>query len=117
MKLADEKRALAEISQLNRSKRVVEGFQAEEEAIQADRDKIAELKKELDNPEGIAKAARYDAIQAELDEIKKQNDEVHAIRSKLLDERTALQAHLDVLYNRKRESSQLHRAANDKFSR
>ena len=115
MKLADEKRALAEISQLNRSKRVVEGFQAEEEAIQADRDKIAELKKELDNPEGIAKAARYDAIQAELDEIKKQNDEVHAIRSKLLDERTALQAHLDVLYNRKRESSQLHRAANDKF--
>ena len=47
MKLADEKRALAEISQLNRSKRVVEGFQAEEEAIQADRDKIAELKKEL----------------------------------------------------------------------
>ncbi|KAI0092657.1 hypothetical protein BDY19DRAFT_983268 [Irpex rosettiformis] len=115
LKLADEKRALAEISQLNRNKRIVEGFQADEDIIQAGRDKIAELKKELDNPEGIAKAERYDTIQAELDEIKKQNDEIHAIRSRLLDERTALQAQLDILYNRKRDSAQNYRAANDRF--
>ncbi|KAI0759915.1 hypothetical protein BC629DRAFT_1683129 [Irpex lacteus] len=115
LKLADEKRALAEISQLNRSKRTVETFQADEDSIQADRDKIAELKKELDDPEGKAMAERYDTIQAELDELKKQADEVHAARSKLLDERTALQAELDVLYNRKRESAANFRAANDKF--
>ena len=33
MKLADEKRALAEISQLKRNRRAVEGFQAEQDAI------------------------------------------------------------------------------------
>ena len=37
MKLADEKRALQEISQTKRARRTVEGFQAEEDAIAADR--------------------------------------------------------------------------------
>jgi hypothetical protein len=115
MKIADEKRAINEISSLKRSKRTVEGLQADEDTIQADRDAITELKKQLDDPEGKAMADRYDTIQAELDELKKQSDEVQATRGKLLDERTALQAELDILYNRKRESAHNFRAANDRF--
>ncbi|KZT12738.1 uncharacterized protein LAESUDRAFT_639920 [Laetiporus sulphureus 93-53] len=114
LKLGDEKRALAEISQLKRSRRVVEGFQADQESIEADRAKADELRKELDDPEAKAISERYDAIKAELDELKKEGDEIHANRNKLFDERNALQAQLDTLYSHKRESAQRFREANDK---
>ena len=40
---------------------------------------------------------------------------MYANRTKLLDERTALQGQLDELYNRKRESAARYKEANDKF--
>jgi len=114
LKLGDEKRALAEISQLKRNRRIVEGFQAEQESIEADRAKADELKKQLDDPEAKAASERYDALKTELDELKKEGDELAANRNKLFDERNKLSAELDVLYNRKRESAQRFRDANDK---
>ncbi|KAL6299698.1 hypothetical protein BKA93DRAFT_805330 [Sparassis latifolia] len=115
LKLVEEKRALAEISQCKRSRRAVEGFQAEQDSIEADRAVAEELRRELEDPEAKAASERYDAIRAELDEIKKEGDEAYAHRSKLLDERTALQGQLDVLYNQKRDSAQRFREANDKY--
>ncbi|CDO75614.1 hypothetical protein BN946_scf184858.g54 [Trametes cinnabarina] len=115
LKLVEEKRALQEISQWKRSRRIVEGFQAEQESIEADRAKADELRKQLDDPEAIAISKRYDEIKAELDELKKESDEAYASRSKLLDERSALQAQLDELYNKKRESAQRFKEANDRF--
>ncbi|KAH8094782.1 hypothetical protein BXZ70DRAFT_946035 [Cristinia sonorae] len=115
LKLVDEKRALAEISQCKRNRRVVEGFQAEQEAIEALRASADELRKQLDDPEAKAASDRYTAIKAELDALKKEGDEAHANRSKLLDERSALQAQLDELYNQKRDSAQRFRDANDKY--
>lgn len=115
LKLGDEKRALAEISQLRRSRRAVEGFQAEQESIDADRARADELRKQLDDPEAEAASQRYAKLKAELDEIQKEGDELAANRNKLFDERNKLSAGLDVLYNRKRESAQRFRDANDKY--
>ncbi|KAI0776089.1 hypothetical protein BD413DRAFT_610779 [Trametes elegans] len=115
LKLVEEKRALQEIGQWKRSRRIVENFQTEQEAIEADRAKADELRKQLDDPEAKAISERYDAIRAELDELKKESDEAYASRSKLLDERTVLQGQLDELYDRKRESAQRYRDASDKF--
>ncbi|KAI0335495.1 hypothetical protein GY45DRAFT_1240466 [Cubamyces sp. BRFM 1775] len=115
LKLVEEKRALQEISQWKRSRRIVEGFQAEQESIEADRAKADELRKQLDDPEAQAISKRFDEIKAELDELKKESDEAYASRSKLLDERTSLQNQLDELYNRKRESAQRFKEANDRF--
>lgn len=115
LKLVEEKRALQEISQWKRSRRIVEGFQTEQEAIDVDRAKADEIRKELDDPEAKAAAERYEAIKAELEELKKEGDEAYASRSKLLDERTALQGQLDELYDRKRESAGRYKEANDKF--
>lgn len=115
MKLADEKRALQEISQTKRSRKTVEGFQAEMDSIDADKAKADELRKQLDDPESKAVSERYDAIKAELDEMKKESDEVFASRNKLFDERNALQTQLDTLYNQKRDSAQRYRDANDKY--
>ena len=115
LKLADEKRALQEISQTRRIRRTVETFQAESDAIDADRAAVEELKKQLDDPEAKATSERYDTIKAELDAIKKEEDELYANRSKLYDERTALQEQIDALLRERRESTARFREANDQF--
>ncbi len=96
-------------------RRAVEGFQAESDAIDADRAAVEGLKKQLDDPEAKAISERYDTIKAELDEIKKEEDELYANRSKLFDERNALQEQIEALLRERRESSALFREANDRF--
>ena len=115
MKLADEKRALQEISNCKRSRRTVEGFEAEHSFIEAERQKIAELRTELDDPASKQVSERYDSIKAELDELKKESDEAYADRSKLFEERDDIQNQLQVAFNKKRESTQLFREANDRY--
>ncbi|KAF8974556.1 hypothetical protein BDZ97DRAFT_1774283 [Flammula alnicola] len=114
MKLADEKRALQEISSTKRNRKAVEGFQADQESIEADRQKIEDLRKELDDPASKAISERYDAIKAELDELKKEGDEAYASRSKLFEERDKIQGQLKVLFDEKREQVQHYREANDR---
>ncbi|KAJ8086644.1 multicopy suppressor of BFA (Brefeldin A) [Marasmius tenuissimus] len=115
MKLADEKRALQEISQCKRNRRTVEGFQADQDAIEAERKKIDELKKQLDDPEFKAISDRYDQIRDELAVLKKEEDEAYQGRSKLFEERDNLQVQVNTLYNEKRESSSNYREANDRY--
>jgi len=115
LKIADEKRALQEISQTKRIRRTVETFQAESDAIDVDRAAVDDLKKQLDDPEAKALSDRYDTIKAQLDEIKKEEDELYANRSKLFDERNALQEQIDTLLRERRESSAQFREANDRY--
>ncbi|KAG8747548.1 hypothetical protein FRC10_000684 [Ceratobasidium sp. 414] len=115
MKIADEKRAINEISQLRRSRKTVEAFQSDEDSIQADKARIDELKKQLDDPEAKAVSERYDAIKLELDEIKEAEDEAWASRNKLYDERTELSANLDAVWAKKREAQASFREANDRY--
>ncbi|KAF5387833.1 hypothetical protein D9615_000417 [Tricholomella constricta] len=115
MKLADEKRALQEISTSKRNRRLVESFQAEQESIEADRATVDELRKQLDDPEFKAVSDRYDAIKAELDELKKEGDEAYAGRAKLFEERDNIQGQLNTLFNQKRESAHQFRELNDRY--
>lgn len=115
MKLAEEKRALQEISTTKRNRKVVEGFEAEQASIDADRAKVAELSAELDDPASQAISKRYDDIKAELDELKKESDEAYAGRSKLFEERDNIQSALNALFTEKREQVQRFREANDSY--
>ena len=115
MKLVEEKRALLEISSCKRSRRTVEGFEAENNFIEAERQKIASLRAALDDPASKQVSERYDSIKAELDELKKESDEAYADRSKLFEERDDIQNQLQAAFNKKRESSQLFREANDRY--
>ena len=115
LKIAEEKRALQEISHTKRIRRTVEGFQAESDGIDAERAAVEELKKQLDDPEAKAVSERYDAIKAELDEIKKEEDELYANRSQLFEERNSVQQQLDALYSERRESNTRFREANDRY--
>lgn len=115
MKLAEEKRALQEISSLKRNRKAVEGFQEQEDSIQADRQKIDELRQELDDPARAAINKRYDEIKEELDALKKESDVAYAGRNKLFEERDKLNAQIKALYDEKRESANRHREANDRY--
>ncbi|KAJ3997017.1 hypothetical protein F5050DRAFT_1491607 [Lentinula boryana] len=115
LKLADEKRALAEITSCKRSRRTLDTFQSEQESIDVDRAAVAELRKQLDDPDFKAVSDRYDKVKQELDELKKEEDVYYANRSKLVEERDSIQAQLTPLYDEKRQSMQTFREANDRF--
>ena len=115
MRLVDEKRALAEISDLRKSKRSFDAFGTQQEGIDSDKAKIDELRAKLDNSEYKGLQDRYTAIQTELDEINKDLDATNSSRDKLYDERTRLNDELSVLWGRKKESAANFKEANDKY--
>ena len=115
MKLVEEKRALAEISNCRRTRRVVEGFQEDQKKIEEDRLEVEDLKKQLDDPEAKAASERYEAIAAELSALKAERDGAYASKSKLFEERDGVQAQIRALLTEKRESAQRFREANDRY--
>ncbi|KIS70926.1 uncharacterized protein UMAG_00851 [Mycosarcoma maydis] len=115
MKLVEEKKALSEISQLKKNRKVVENFDAMQASIDADRAKVDQLKSTLDSPEAKALNKKYDDIKSELDAIQAEQDKQAGSRGKLLDQRTQLSAQLDALYQSRRDRQAAFRAANDTF--
>ena len=115
MKLAEEKRALQEISQVKRARRTIESFDKEQSSIDADRAQADEIRKQLDDPQAKAASERYEAIKAELDNLKKEEDEAYASRNKLFEERNSIKAEIDALYAQKKESAQRYKDSNDRY--
>lgn len=92
MKLVDEKKALAEISNLRKQRKNFSQFDDSQKQIDSLREKIKEIKDSLEDPEAKALSERYNKLQAELDVIKAEQDEAYKNLSSLRDERTKLQA-------------------------
>lgn len=115
MKLVDEKKALAEISNLKKTRKTVESFSDQQAEIDAEKAKIDAIRAELDNPEAKAVSDKFNAARAELDKINKQHDEASKGRDALFDERNAVSKELDALFAKKKESVAAFRAANDKY--
>ena len=115
LRLGDEKRAIQEISNARRLRRTVEGFQAEQAAIDREKEEEEQLRAQLDDPEAKAISERYEKLKAEFDDLKRQSDEAYANRNKLFDERNEIQREIDELWSLKKESIQRYRAANDRY--
>ncbi|GAA5912237.1 hypothetical protein JCM6882_005204 [Rhodosporidiobolus microsporus] len=115
MKLVEEKKALAEISSLRKSRKLVESFAAQQDAIDADKAKVDEVRKELDDPEHKALNDKFDALRKELDEINKKMDETSKVRDGLFEERNAVSKQLDDLFTQKKASAAAFREANNKY--
>lgn len=92
MKLVDEKKALAEISSLRKTRKNFSQLDDAQKQIDDLRAKIKEIKDSMDDPEARALSDQYTKIQAELDAIKAEQDEAYKSLSSLRDERTKLQA-------------------------
>ncbi|KOS17968.1 Uncharacterized protein ESCO_002922 [Escovopsis weberi] len=92
MKLVDEKKALAEISNLRKVRKNFGQFDEAQKQIDQLKAKIKEIKDSMEDPEHKALSEQYSTIQAELDAIKAEQDEAYKGLSSLRDERTKLQA-------------------------
>ena len=111
MKLVDEKKALAEISNLRKQRKGFAGFEEAKKGIDDVKAQIAELRKGMDNPEAKALSERYNAVAKELDDIKAEQDEAYKGISALRDERTKLHAEQQEKYTAMRDiKDQFHRA-------
>lgn len=115
MRLVEEKRALAEVSDLKRSRKAFDSFDSAQGSIDADKAKIDELKSTLDNPEYKALNDRYEAIQVELDELNKELEAGNRSRDSLYDERNKLNQDVNALWSRKKESAGNFKEANDRY--
>ncbi|EPS45524.1 hypothetical protein H072_462 [Dactylellina haptotyla CBS 200.50] len=91
LKLVDERRNLDQISNLNKQKKSFAGFDGQQAEIDKDRASLAEIKKQLDDPEARALSDRFTEITKELDSIKAEQDGVFQNLSSLRDERTKYQ--------------------------
>ncbi|CCU77036.1 nuclear segregation protein Bfr1 [Blumeria hordei DH14] len=91
MKIVDEKKALNEISMLRKQRKNFSGFEESQKNIDAKKSLIKELRDQFDDPESKALSDQYNNIQAELDEIKAQQDEAYKGINSLRDERKRLQ--------------------------
>ena len=117
MKIVDEKKALADISQLNRQKKSFAGFDEAQKGIDDVKAQIAELKKSMDDPEAKALSDRYTQITTELDQIKGEQDEAFKSLNSLRDERTKAHEQQQKAYTNVKEIKdryfQARRAAQD----
>lgn len=115
LKLVDEKRALAEISSLRKSRKAVEAFAEQQKAIDEDREKIEKLRAQLDDPASKALSARFDEIRKELDEIKAKTEKSRGSRTELMKKRTDIQAKLDAKWGQRRARQEAFRTEKDVF--
>ncbi|OAA56684.1 nuclear segregation protein [Niveomyces insectorum RCEF 264] len=92
MKLVDEKKALAEITNLKKVRKTFAQFDGQEQQIAEVRAQIKQIKDSLDDPAAKALSERYNALQAQLDALKAEQDGVYQNLSSLRDERSRLHA-------------------------
>lgn len=126
MKLVDEKKALSDISNLRKQRKNFVQFDSSQKGIDDLKAKIKEIKDSMDDPEARALSEQYTKIQAELDSIKAEQDEVFKNLNSLRDERSKLQAEQqekfqavrkikDDYYAQKKAHAQYEREARERY--
>ena len=109
--LVDQKKAIAEISNLRKQKKAFGGFDEAQRAIDKVKAEIAELRKQMDNPEAKALSQRYDEADKELKSLKAQQDDAYKGINALRDERTKAHAEQQEKWAALREiKDQFHKA-------
>ncbi|KAI8456572.1 hypothetical protein BY996DRAFT_4528900, partial [Phakopsora pachyrhizi] len=115
MRIVEEKKALAEIQNLRKARKLVESFGPQQDAIEAEKERVDSLRKKLDDPDQKSTSERWAQIKAELEKLNDKLAETSKSRDKLFEERNKLQDQLNVLYEKKRESALRYKDANDKY--
>lgn len=91
MKLVEEKKTLTEISSLRKQRKGFTGFDDAQKRIDEKKAKLKTLRDSLEDPASKALSERYNTLQAELDTIKAEQDDVYKNLNTLRDEKTKLQ--------------------------
>jgi hypothetical protein len=103
MKLVDEKKALAEISSLNKARKNFSGFDSQQKKIDDIKAQMAEQKKLLDDPENKALSEKYTKLQTELDALKAEQDEAFKNQRSLREETDKARAEQQTKYQARKD--------------
>jgi hypothetical protein len=94
----EERRTLREIDDAKRIRNVVESFQADSDAIDAEHAAIEKLKTRLDDREAKAIDKRYYALETEMNGMKRKFD-LFGNPSLLFEQQRKLQRHINTLFS------------------
>ncbi|KAL9123857.1 MAG: hypothetical protein Q9217_006754 [Psora testacea] len=109
--LVDQKKAIAEQSNLRKQKKAFGTFDEAQRGIDNVKAQITELKKALDNPEAKALSQRYDQVDKELKTIKAEQDEAYKSLHALREEQNKAYSEQKEKYSSMREiKDQYHKA-------
>jgi len=116
LKLIEEKKAIAEISNLKKSRKIFESFDARQAEIDQDREAIEEIRKQLDaNQPDKTLNSSWDDIKSELDIIEKnKSNEIAKVKS-LHEERINLQKEIDDLYQARKQKIEVFRQNKEEY--
>lgn len=103
LKLVEEKKTLNEISSLKKAKRSFGTFAEAQEAIDQERQQVAELRKKVDDKDTAENNARFKEITAELDSLRAENKKTYDQRSKIREELDKLQKERDEIFQSRKE--------------
>lgn len=115
LRIVEEKKMIQEVNTLKRNRHLVEGLDAQQAAIDKEREIYNNLRKQVDNEESKKLSQQYEEAQAELRTIYDDSSKARDARNKLYDERTRLKKCLDEEYNKLRATRDEHRKANDAY--
>ncbi|TID14845.1 hypothetical protein CANINC_004516 [Pichia inconspicua] len=108
--LVEEKKALKEITSLNKLKKDFAGIAQVQKSIDADKEKIAELKSKLAGITNKEIQAKFEEVTKNLNEISNKNQDIQKKRDQLFDKKRALN-------NSKHEALKQIREIRDQFDR
>ncbi|ODQ47457.1 hypothetical protein PICMEDRAFT_71530 [Pichia membranifaciens NRRL Y-2026] len=89
--LVEEKKALKEITALNKLKKDFAGIELTQKSVDSDKAKIAELKASLSGITNKEVQTQFESITKELDELSEKNKSIQTKRDELFNKRRALQ--------------------------
>ncbi|KAJ3032633.1 hypothetical protein HDV00_007304 [Rhizophlyctis rosea] len=102
--LLEEKRIVAEISNLKKAKKILEGFSAQGASVEGDKAKLDDLRAQLNaiDPQRTAVREKIDAVRAQLTELDGERKEKVGNFTELVNERKAVKAELDAEFDKLR---------------
>ncbi|KAL1920603.1 uncharacterized protein VTP21DRAFT_980 [Calcarisporiella thermophila] len=115
LKLIEEKKYVSEISSLKKSRKTFETFQSQQEAIDADKKAIDELRRTMDDNQSRALNAEYNEIKAQLEAIDKEQNAEWSKRRELFDERDKIKAEINAEFDKRRALQDEHKRALDAY--
>lgn len=103
LKLADERRLVKEMTALRKLRKDFAGVEVQQRSIDDDKQKIADLKKQLSSIGNKEIQSRFEEIQKELDEINSNNKSIYDKRGNLLKKRNEIRQAKDAKYDQIRK--------------
>ncbi|KAJ3153433.1 hypothetical protein HDU86_005263 [Geranomyces michiganensis] len=115
--LQAEKRIVAEISNLKKAKKILEGLTGQQASIEEEKNLLADVRAQLaaNDPERDAIREKFDALKAELSALDDERKEKQGSLNDLWNDRRAIKAALDEEFNKKRAHKAEHKRQTDEW--